>query len=331
MKLDLNELSKSQFQLFKKEGWPSAILFTGQQTKSKHATIMEHTLDSLFEAQHNVEGKSERTRENIKKLAEEGQHPDFYIFPRQRIKIGTGSKPDPGTIRHLLDHVLIYAPRMGSTRFIYFEDASYINDEAESALLKSLEEPPPNTHFILSVWEPGLLKETIVSRSRIVPVEFQFDPSMVPNDPWERFWFLSKWNDTEEYDFMAQNGWVEYLKTQYDLLNFSTPDYIPLENIGWTEFTKTFKKESVDRQTVFMKLTFLPLYFSIRDRLIDGKGPSVGPLNFPEMDKRRLLYLSHLLESFFQRLQTRYFGTRSPAIQILFFSFLSAFMDKWPR
>lgn len=56
-------------------------------------------------------------------------------------------------------------------RFILISRAHLMNDEAQNALLKNLEEPPEGTVFILSTPFPGKLKETI--RSRCWVINFQ--------------------------------------------------------------------------------------------------------------------------------------------------------------
>ncbi len=49
-------------------------------------------------------------------------------------------------------------------RFIIISDAHLMNEEAQNALLKSLEEPPAGVIFILITSSPSLLRETIISR-----------------------------------------------------------------------------------------------------------------------------------------------------------------------
>ncbi len=57
-------------------------------------------------------------------------------------------------------------------RFIIIEDAHLMSEEAQNALLKSLEEPPPGFIFILITDKADLLLETIKSRC----VKIHFDP-----------------------------------------------------------------------------------------------------------------------------------------------------------
>ncbi|MGC9320281.1 MAG: ATP-binding protein [Armatimonadota bacterium] len=70
-------------------------------------------------------------------------------------------------IRHLIQHGA--AQRSGAARKFYIIcSAEAMNDEAENALLKTLEEPPPHTTFILTTANLPELRETTVSRCQVV-------------------------------------------------------------------------------------------------------------------------------------------------------------------
>ncbi len=53
-------------------------------------------------------------------------------------------------------------------RFIIISSAHLMNEEAQNALLKSLEEPPEGVIFILTTPYPSMLRETIISRCRTI-------------------------------------------------------------------------------------------------------------------------------------------------------------------
>jgi DNA polymerase-3 subunit delta' len=58
----------------------------------------------------------------------------------------------------------------GTWRVVIVDTADDLNPNAANALLKSLEEPPTRTVFILLASEPGRLLPTIRSRCRILPL-----------------------------------------------------------------------------------------------------------------------------------------------------------------
>jgi DNA polymerase-3 subunit delta' len=61
-----------------------------------------------------------------------------------------------------------FRPFEGAARVFIIEDADYMNDQAANALLKVLEEPPANTHLILTTTNPSALLATIRSRCQAI-------------------------------------------------------------------------------------------------------------------------------------------------------------------
>ena len=67
-----------------------------------------------------------------------------------------------------LQHRLVTRPTLGSRRAIIVDCADDLEPSAVNALLKSLEEPPAGTYFLLVSHQPGRLLPTIRSRCRIL-------------------------------------------------------------------------------------------------------------------------------------------------------------------
>ena len=63
---------------------------------------------------------------------------------------------------------LAYAPVEGGKRVVIFRQSERMTEEAQNALLKSLEEPPPHTLFALTTHRPNALLPTVRSRCRVV-------------------------------------------------------------------------------------------------------------------------------------------------------------------
>jgi DNA polymerase III subunit delta' len=92
-----------------------------------------------------------------------GVHPD-----RIEIRLPDDKKEIPvGAIRELQAR-LVYPPHEGLRRAILIHDAECLSVSAANALLKTPEEPPSRTHFILTSSAPHALLPTIRSRCQLV-------------------------------------------------------------------------------------------------------------------------------------------------------------------
>lgn len=105
-------------------------------------------------------------------------HPDVMQRPCNTcascVAIGTGATSDVieidaasnrgiDDIRDLRERVK-YAPTQLQTKFYIIDEAHQITGAAANAFLKTLEEPPPHTKFVLATTDPEELLPTIVSR-----------------------------------------------------------------------------------------------------------------------------------------------------------------------
>ena len=93
-----------------------------------------------------------------------GMHPDILsISPdNQKIKISA--------IRDIYQSI-ISKPNEAKMRAVLIEDAESMNEQAQNAFLKMLEEPPANTFFILIANNINSLLATIVSRCRSIRLQ----------------------------------------------------------------------------------------------------------------------------------------------------------------
>jgi DNA polymerase-3 subunit delta' len=106
-----------------------------------------------------------------------GAHPDFRILApstegdpeaeaeESRKKIKASPWISIEQVRELHDFIYVSSHR-GGRKVILVSPAEALNVNAANALLKSLEEPPALTHFILISHRPHRLPRTIISRCR---------------------------------------------------------------------------------------------------------------------------------------------------------------------
>ena len=101
------------------------------------------------------------------RMVDSGNHPDLHRLapdgPGGQIRIGERSNPDPGTIRGLISSLALL-PVEGGARVAILEGAHRLNDDAQSALLKTLEEPPAGVTIILCADDEERLLPTVRSR-----------------------------------------------------------------------------------------------------------------------------------------------------------------------
>ncbi|RJP30319.1 MAG: hypothetical protein C4547_16795 [Phycisphaerales bacterium] len=90
-------------------------------------------------------------------------HPDSEVQRLRPIKIGVE------IIRHFLINAAGRTPARGRAKVFIVLEADRISPGAQSAMLKTLEEPPPATYITLIVTRPDALLETTRSRCQLVP------------------------------------------------------------------------------------------------------------------------------------------------------------------
>jgi DNA polymerase-3 subunit delta' len=105
------------------------------------------------------------------RLIDAGAHQDLHRLapegPGRQVRIGDHEDPEPGTVRHLLRE-LARLPVEGAHRVAIVEGAHRLNEDAQNALLKTLEEPPPGATLILCADEPERLLPTVRSRTAVL-------------------------------------------------------------------------------------------------------------------------------------------------------------------
>lgn len=116
------------------------------------------------------------------RLVQAGTHPDFHLVYRQLNR----QHPDStvrkqkalflgvDVIRHFVVDRAGIRPMRGRAKVFIIRDAERLNDSSQNALLKTLEEPPPDTFLILVT--AGLDRMLPTTRSRCQQVHFRTLP-----------------------------------------------------------------------------------------------------------------------------------------------------------
>ncbi len=110
------------------------------------------------------------------RLVAAGNHPDLHRLapegPGGQVVIGDPSRPAARGVRHLVAE-LAYLPVEGGHRVAIVEHAERMNEDAQNALLKTLEEPPAAVTLILCADDEDRLLPTVRSRCvrlRVAPL-----------------------------------------------------------------------------------------------------------------------------------------------------------------
>ncbi len=102
--------------------------------------------------------------------AADGAHPDLHVLRRKEKESGDGTLEQQIKIEQVreLQQTLSFKSFEGARRVVLILDAERMNPATSNALLKTLEEPGPETHFVLVSSAPHLLLPTILSRCQRV-------------------------------------------------------------------------------------------------------------------------------------------------------------------
>ncbi|MCC7549297.1 MAG: DNA polymerase III subunit delta' [Burkholderiales bacterium] len=121
------------------------------------------------------------------RLASAGNHPDLRLLgceddAEEEEVVGAGVPAPRGkasrwikvaSVRLLADFLALSA-HLGGRKVVVVEQAERLHPSAANAMLKTLEEPPPATHFLLVSGKPVRLPATV--RSRCVTLAFTLPP-----------------------------------------------------------------------------------------------------------------------------------------------------------
>ena len=152
-----------------REGAPQALLLMGPASVGKTTLALDLAAGLLCHAEDPAARPCGTCRSC--RLVDSGGHQDLHRLapegPGLQVRIGDPTDPEPGTVRHLLREVA-RLPVEGTRRVALVEAAHRLNEDAQNALLKTLEGPPPGATLILCADEPERLLPTVRSRTAVL-------------------------------------------------------------------------------------------------------------------------------------------------------------------
>ena len=145
--------------------FPHAVIFSGEEGTGKRLTAEICAAALLCENQ--TDGEPCGECENCRLIAARS-HPDFYVVEAEVTKTARNIKI--GQIRDLQSEAAL-RPINSACRVMIIDGAELMNNAAANCLLKTIEEPPSQTIFILLTASRSSLLMTI--RSRCMTVNFE--------------------------------------------------------------------------------------------------------------------------------------------------------------
>lgn len=144
-------------ELVRTDRLPSALVFSGLHGIGKHLIAREVARQLLCGQKENAPPGGCGTCQTCT-LFESGTHPDLIT-----LSFGGDHGASVDDIREALEKMSL-KPFMGGKKVAILKDADEISIVGANIILKSLEEPRPDTYFILVLANPSRLPATILSR-----------------------------------------------------------------------------------------------------------------------------------------------------------------------
>lgn len=150
---------------FAEEKFPHAVIFSGAEGIGKRK--IADTCAKVLLCENPSAGSPCEVCESCQ-LVEAGTHPDFYVVEPETSKTSRTIKI--GQVRALQRETFL-RPIKSARRVAIIDGAEFMNKDAANCLLKTLEEPPSQTKFILVTANRAGLLMTL--RSRCITINFE--------------------------------------------------------------------------------------------------------------------------------------------------------------
>ncbi len=145
-----NDIFNNLIYLLNKKKLPKKILLSGQKGIGK-SLLVNKFLNEVYNKSESQSGFDELIKNNI--------HPNIFIISKNDDK----KNIDTNQIRDMIKF-LNHSSFNNKEKFVFIKNAENLNANSANALLKSLEEPPDDTFFLLTYDSAKKIQDTLKSR-----------------------------------------------------------------------------------------------------------------------------------------------------------------------
>lgn len=156
---------------------PHALIFAGPEGIGKQMFAERLAALLLCETPTDTDGAFDACGQCVNcELSNAGTHPDYHVVhrllnkfhPDANVRSRKATQLSIDVIRHFLIGPVGMRPSHATHKVFVIAEADRMNADAQNATLKTLEEPPNNSHLILIASSADSLLETIRSRCQVV-------------------------------------------------------------------------------------------------------------------------------------------------------------------
>ena len=172
--------------------------------------------------------------DNHKNLLLKNNHPDFYLLDKEKLVLKdikrnkvTGNWDEDKGYKDVLSFLNL-TPSIAANKVVCMINADTMNNIAQNALLKSLEEPSANSYIIMTTSRSKSLAQTIYSRCQVINIPFISDAEI---DTWLKSIGISDYNSmnfpsyatpfsiVEDIQNDKQNSYKDFLSIIIDFIS----------------------------------------------------------------------------------------------------------------
>ena len=144
---------------------PHGIIISGPDGIGKKILANDISSRLLINKTTNIENSD---------LVNSNSHPDFFYLNNEKVLLHNitfrKNKWDDEKGQRNVNDFLSKTPSISINKVAVIVNAQTMNDESQNALLKSLEEPSPNSYIIMITNRPKCLLNTIYSRCQVINI-----------------------------------------------------------------------------------------------------------------------------------------------------------------